>query len=78
MAAGTAVVLITLARRQIVSPLGRIVDGLSRMERGEKRYNFTRCDLVGLARETIESYRPHLQAGGFELECELPESPLST
>ncbi|PYL00485.1 MAG: hypothetical protein DME19_04920 [Verrucomicrobia bacterium] len=67
--------IITAETARLTRLINNVLD-FSRMERGEKRYNFTRCDLVGLARETIESYRPHLQAGGFELECELPESPL--
>src|SRR5205823_13604948 len=46
------------------------------MERGEKKYHFASCDLLGVVRETLESYRPHLEAGGFKLECDLPASPL--
>jgi len=48
----------------------------SRMERGEKKYNFAPCDIAGVVRETLESYRPHLEAGGFKLECDLPAAPL--
>jgi signal transduction histidine kinase len=40
----------------------------SRLERGEKKYNFRDCDLIQLAQETIESYRPHLENSGFSLE----------
>jgi signal transduction histidine kinase len=48
----------------------------SRIERGEKKYNFAKCDLVAVVQETVETYRPHLEANGFKIECALPESPL--
>jgi signal transduction histidine kinase len=47
----------------------------ARLERGEKKYQFQPCDVVRVVRETLESYRPNLEAGGFRLECALPESP---
>ena len=31
-----------------------------------------------VVRETIHSYRPQLEANGFQFECELPESPALT
>ena len=48
----------------------------ARMERGEKKYNFQRCDLVQLVRETCETFRPHLEASGFQFNAQLPESAL--
>ena len=45
----------------------------ARIERGEKKYNFQQCDLVDVVRETADTYRPHLEANGFQFDCELPE-----
>jgi len=44
----------------------------SRLERGEMKYNFQRFDMAQVVRETVETYRPHLEANGFDFECELP------
>jgi signal transduction histidine kinase len=44
----------------------------ARIERGEKKYHFQKCDLVSVMRETAETYRPHLEANGFRFDCELP------
>src|SRR5262249_32032431 len=41
-----------------------------------KKYNFQECELVGLVRETAETYRPHLEANGFRFDCELPANSL--
>src|SRR5262249_23770944 len=46
----------------------------SRMERGEKDYSLQPCDISGIAQEIVESYRPHLEANGFQFEAELPAS----
>jgi signal transduction histidine kinase len=55
--------------------LSRLINNVldfARMERGEKKYRFDQCNLVQLVRETVESYRPHLEASGFEVNCDLP------
>jgi len=44
----------------------------ARIERGEKKYNFERCDLKEVVRDTVESYRPQLEAKGFVLHVNLP------
>jgi len=31
---------------------------------------------VSLVRETADTYRPHLEANGFQFDCELPENAL--
>jgi signal transduction histidine kinase len=57
------------------SRLTRLINNVldfSRMERGEKKYDMRRLDLVALIRETVENYRPHLEASGFKFECDLP------
>jgi signal transduction histidine kinase len=49
----------------------------ARTERGQKKYRFEKFDLVALARELAETYRPHLEAEAFRFECALPEGPLT-
>jgi signal transduction histidine kinase len=46
------------------------------MERGEKKFVFASCDLCSVMRETIESYRPHLEQMEFTLDCVIPDEPL--
>lgn len=55
------------------SRLSRLINNVldfSRMERGEKKYEFQKCDITALVRETVETYRPHLEANGFQVRCE--------
>jgi len=51
--------------------LTRLINNLldfSRMDRGDRKYNFEKLDAVALAKETLENYRMHLEADGCELE----------
>ena len=70
--------------QQIISAeaarLTRLINNIldfSRMERGEKKYNFQPCDLVEIVRATAETFRPHFETNGFKFECELPEARIS-
>ena len=47
----------------------------ARLERGEKKYAFARCDLGAVVSETVEAYRPHLEQAGFKLELDAPSAP---
>src|SRR6266480_4940268 len=67
--------IMTAETARLTRLINNVLD-FSRLERGEKKYNFAKCDLVEVARETVATYRPHLEAGGFNLECDLPASPL--
>jgi signal transduction histidine kinase len=67
--------IITAETARLTRLINNVLD-FSRMERGEKKYNFRDADLVQLVRETAESYRPHLENNGFKLECALPEFKL--
>src|SRR5207247_4683526 len=67
--------VITAETARLTRLINNVLD-FSRLERGEKKYHFARCDLVGVVRETVETYRPHLEANGFKLECDSPDSPL--
>jgi signal transduction histidine kinase len=61
------------------SRLTRLINNVldfGRMERGEKKYQFQPCDLVAVVRETVDAYRPHLEADGFRLECTLAQEPV--
>jgi signal transduction histidine kinase len=49
----------------------------ARMERGEKEYQFERCDLKRVAQETVESYRPQLEAKGFAVRVSAPARDLA-
>jgi signal transduction histidine kinase len=67
--------IITAETARLTRLINNVLD-FARMERGEKKYQFARCDLAGLVRDTVESYRPHLEAGGFALHVRLPSQPI--
>lgn len=67
--------IITAETARLTRLINNVLD-FARMERGEKKYNFQKCDVVSVARETAETYRPHLEANGFRFECALPEAPV--
>jgi signal transduction histidine kinase len=68
--------IITAEAARLTRLINNVLD-FSRLERGEKKYNMEDCDLAALARETFESYRPHLENNGFQLDCHVPETPLA-
>jgi signal transduction histidine kinase len=68
--------IITAETARLSRLINNVLD-FARIERGEKKYHFQTCDLNNLLRETTETYRPHLEANGFQFDCELPESPLA-
>jgi len=58
------------------SRLTRLINNVldfAHLERGEKKYEMCQLDLVALARETAETYRPHLEKAGFKFQCDLPD-----
>jgi len=63
--------IITAETARLTRLINNVLD-FSRMERGEKKYHFRDAELISLVRETVETYRPHLENCGFELECTLP------
>jgi signal transduction histidine kinase len=67
--------IITAETARLTRLINNVLD-FARLERGEKKYNRQKCDLVGLVRETAQTYRPHLEAEGFKFDCELPDSSL--
>ena len=67
--------IITAETARLTRLINNVLD-FSHMERGERKYNFQKCDLTELIRETIEIYRPHVESNGFKLELVLPQTPL--
>src|SRR5207249_146034 len=53
--------IITAETARLTRLINNVLD-FARMERGEKKYTFQACDLVGLVREAAETFRPHLEA----------------
>ncbi len=68
--------IITAEAARLTRLINNVLD-FSRMESGEKKYNFQPCDLNEIVRATAETFRPHLETAGFKFECELPTSPVS-
>jgi signal transduction histidine kinase len=68
--------IITAETSRLTRLINNVLD-FSRMERGEKKYSFQPSDLVALVRETFDSYRPHLEANGFQCQAELPEQVIA-
>ena len=67
--------IITAEAGRLTRLINNVLD-FSRMERGEKKYNFQPCDLAAVVRGIEQTFRPHLEAGGFKFTCELPDAPV--
>jgi signal transduction histidine kinase len=67
--------IITAETSRLTRLINNVLD-FSRMERGEKKYQFRPFDLAALARETVETYRPHLESLGFKIEAGFPETEI--
>jgi signal transduction histidine kinase len=63
--------IITAEAARLTRLINNVLD-FSRMERGEKKYNFQGCDLTEVVRGAAETYRPHLESAGFKFACDLP------
>ena len=68
--------IITAEAARLTRLINNVLD-FSRMERGEKKYNFQPCDLAGVVRGIEQAFRPHLEAGGFKFICELSDAPVT-
>jgi len=67
--------IITAEAARLTRLINNVLD-FSRMERGEKKYNFQPCDLTQIARATAETFRPHLEAEGFKFDCDFPDAAI--
>jgi signal transduction histidine kinase len=68
--------IITAEAARLTRIINNVLD-FSRMERGEKKYNFQPCDLVEVVRAAAQTFRPHLEAGGFKFDCTVPDAAVS-
>jgi len=68
--------IITAEAARLTRLINNVLD-FSRMESGEKKYNFQPCNLTEVVRSTAETFRPHLEASGFKFDCELPATSIS-
>jgi signal transduction histidine kinase len=68
--------IITAETARLTRLINNVLD-FARLERGDQQYNFANCDLGAVVRDTIEAYRPHLEANGFKVECEVPAEPVT-
>jgi signal transduction histidine kinase len=67
--------IITAETARLTRLINNVLD-FARIERGEKKYQFQKCDLAQVVRETIQSYKPQLEANGFQFSSDLPEGPI--
>lgn len=63
--------IITSETARLTRLINNVLD-FARMEKGETRYHSQNIDLAEVVRDTVESYRPHLDRSGFQLETALP------
>lgn len=66
--------IITAETARLTRLINNVLD-FARLERGEKKYQFAAFDLAALVRETVESFRPHLETLGFAVRTEVPSNP---
>ncbi len=66
--------IITAEAARLTRLINNVLD-FARMDRGEKKYARTRCDLVTLVEDTVASFRPHLEQAGFQVEYIAPPEP---
>jgi signal transduction histidine kinase len=68
--------IITAETARLTRLINNVLD-FARLERGEKKYQSAPFDLAALVRETVESYRPHLETLGFALRAQVPFEPIT-
>lgn len=68
--------IITAEAARLTRLINNVLD-FARLERGEKRYDMAPVDLAALARETVELYRPHLEAAGFAVHARGLTAPVT-
>lgn len=68
--------IISAEAARLTRLINNVLD-FSRMERGEKKYNFQPCDLAEIVRSAAETFRPHLEANGFRFGVEMPSTAIS-
>src|SRR6185295_5537870 len=62
-----------------VTHMSRLIDDLldvSRIARGKLALRFERCDVALIAQQTVEDYRPSLEAAGLTLGAAVPDESI--
>jgi signal transduction histidine kinase len=67
--------IITAEASRLTRLINNVLD-FSSLEGGKKKYRFQACDLAEVVRGAAESFRPHLEANGFNFQCVLPDLPV--
>jgi signal transduction histidine kinase len=67
--------IITAETARLTRLINNVLD-FARIERGEKKYRFEKCDFAAVVCETVQSYQPQLERNGFRLTSELPNEPV--
>src|SRR5262249_15396741 len=67
--------VITTEAARLTRLINNVLD-FARIKRDEKPYHFCRTDIVQVAQETLDTFRPQLEATGFVVEMQTPEGPL--
>jgi len=67
--------IITAETARLTRLINNVLD-FARLERGEKKYECAPFDLAAVVRETVESYRPHLETLGFTLRMQVSTEPV--
>ncbi len=67
--------IITAETARLTRLINNVLD-FARMDRGEKKYTMADCDLVVIARETAETFRPHLESAAFKFDVSFLELPV--
>ena len=69
--------IITAEAARLTRLINNVLD-FSRMESGEKKYNFQPCDLMKAFAQPADTFRPESRKpGGFKFDCELPTTPIA-
>jgi signal transduction histidine kinase len=67
--------IISAEAARLTRLINNVLD-FARMERGEKKYHFERCDLNAIARDTVAAFRPQLESKGFEVKLSAAHAPV--
>ena len=67
--------IISAEAARLTRLINNVLD-FGKMERGEKKYHFVFFDFKELVLEIINSYQPHLEANGFQLNVSLPDQEI--
>jgi signal transduction histidine kinase len=68
-------VIITAETARLTRLINTVLD-FARIERGEMKYHFQKCDLSEVVREIAGTCRPHLESQGFRFEYRAPEEQI--